>query len=481
MPADREVTVAEIQVRAAPVLRAAFCKGCGRCIDACARGCLAPGEQIDPASGLVPVAFDAALCNGCNVCVDACPEPYGLVEADLGARIAEAALRPVAAARPAPEAIPDVAVALPALEALVLKGTHAAAAGALVAGCRHFYGYPITPSTEGAEAMAAVLPALGGHFVQAASEVAAVNMMYGTAAAGLPVMTFTSSPGFSLMLEGISYMIGAELPAVFVDVMRGGPGLGNIGPEQSDLKLACRGLGHGNTRAIVLAPATPQEMLDDTILGFALAFRYRNPVIVVADGFLGQMTGRVTLPRAAVRPGVPAWAVHGDAAHRGNLVSSIHLAEVDLEAHNLALVAKYARIAAAEQRSESWRCEDAEVLLVAANTPARMAKGAVRALRAEGIRAGLFRPRTVWPFPVDALLPILPRVRRLVVVEASDGQLEDELRLALSHAGVVPPPIEHLQRMGGVLPSQREIVAAVKQGSPASPRSQSSQGMEIRS
>ena len=473
--------MAEIHVRAAPVLRASFCKGCNRCVDACARGCLSPGDRIDAASGVVPVAFDSTLCNGCNLCVDACPEPYGLMEAELGARLAQASRRPRAAGRPAPEAIPDAAVPLPALEPLVLKGTHAAAAGALLAGCRHFYGYPITPSTEGAEAMAAVLPSLGGHFVQAASEVAAVNMMYGTAAAGLPVMTFTSSPGFSLMLEGISYMVGAELPAVFVDVMRGGPGLGNIAPEQSDLKLACRGLGHGNTRAIVLAPATPQEMLDDAILAFALAFRWRNPVIVVADGFLGQMTGRVGVPRAAVRPGVPAWAVHGDAAHRGNLVSSIHLSEADLEAHNLALVAKYGRMAATEQRSESWCCDDAEVLLVAVNTPARTAKGAVRALRAEGVRAGLFRPRTVWPFPVDALLPLLPHVRRLVVVEASDGQLEDELRLALSHAGVAPPRIEHVRRMGGMLPSQREILAAVKHGSQASQQAQqASQALEVR-
>lgn len=463
--------MSEVQVRPKPVLRPAFCKGCGRCIEACARGCLSPGSQIDAASGLVPVAFDGDRCNACNVCIDACPEPYGLVEPELAAQLAEATRRP-RVAREAPAGIAPAELALPAVQPLVLKGNYAAAAGALLAGCRHFFGYPITPSTEGAEMMAALLPRLGGHFVQATSEVAAVNMMYGTAAAGLPVMTFTSSPGFSLMLEGVSYMVGAELPAVFVDIMRGGPGLGNIAPEQSDLKLACRGLGHGNTHAIVLAPSTPQEMLDDTLLAFRLAFRWRNPVVVVADGFLGQMTGRVSLPRAAVRPGMPAWAVHGDAAHRGNLVSSIHLSEADLEAHNLALVAKWAGIAADEQRVDTWRCEDAEVLLVAVNTPARMAKGAVRQLRAEGVRAGLFRPRTVWPFPIDALLPLLPRARRIVVVEASEGQLEDELRLALSHAGVAPPRIEHVRRMGGVLPGQREIVQAVK------PREA---GLEVRS
>jgi pyruvate/2-oxoacid:ferredoxin oxidoreductase alpha subunit len=274
-------------------------------------------------------------------------------------------------------------------------------------------------------------------------------------------MTFTSSPGFSLMLEGISYLIGAELPAVVFDVMRGGPGLGNIAPEQSDIKLVCRGLGHGHTHAIVLAPASPQEMLDLTMLAFELAFRYRNPVVLVADGYLGQMTGRVELPPYCVRPGVPAWAVTGDREHRRNLVCSIFLAEADLEAHNRRLVAKYARIAAAEARAELYRTEDAEIVLVACNTPARMAKGAVEALRERGVAAGLFRPITLWPFPAGALEPVARRAARLVVVEASAGQLEDELRLALSHAGVAPPPIQPIRRMGGVLPSVEAIVRGV--------------------
>jgi 2-oxoglutarate ferredoxin oxidoreductase subunit alpha/2-oxoisovalerate ferredoxin oxidoreductase alpha subunit len=275
-------------------------------------------------------------------------------------------------------------------------------------------------------------------------------------------MTFTSSPGFSLMLEGLSYMIGAEVPGEVVDVMRGGPGLGNIAPEQADIKLACRGLGHGNTHAIVLTPATPQEMLDLTRLAFDLAFKYRNPVIVLADGYLGQMTGKVSLPLTLVEPGLPDWAVWGDRAHRRNLISSIYLAETDLEAHNLRLSEKYRCIAEAEQRADLFLCEDAEVLLLACNTPSRMAKGAVRALRERGIRAGLFRPLTLWPFPIGALEPLLTRVHRIVVVEASEGQLEDELRLALSHAGVSGSlPISHVRRCGGVLPAQDEIVEAV--------------------
>jgi pyruvate/2-oxoacid:ferredoxin oxidoreductase alpha subunit len=344
----------------------------------------------------------------------------------------------------------------------VVKGAYASAIGALLAGCRHFYGYPITPSTEGAELMAKLLPELGGTFVQAVSEVATINMMYGTGAAGLRSMTFTSSPGFSLMLEGISYMIGADLPGVFVNVMRGGPGLGNIGPEQSDIKLACRGLGHGNTQAIVLAPATPQEMLDLTILAFELSFLYRNPVVLLGDGYLGQMTGRVDLPAEFVKPGLPDWAVWGDAGHRGNLNSSIFLQESDLEAHNLRLNAKYQRMTEREQRADLFLCDDADVVIVACNTPAQMAKGAVRELRSRGVRAGLFRPITLWPFPIDALRPLVPKVRRFVVVEASAGQLEDELRLAMSKDGLAcAATIDHVRRMGGVLPQQREIVERV--------------------
>jgi pyruvate/2-oxoacid:ferredoxin oxidoreductase alpha subunit/NAD-dependent dihydropyrimidine dehydrogenase PreA subunit len=443
------------EARPGPTLEPSYCKGCGRCLDACAHGCIAPGAQIDPLTGLVPVTLSLGECTGCNLCVDACPEPFGL--------------RP-GGERPAPRAphapavdVPDLRRALPEGRPLVLKGAHASAIGALLAGCRHFFGYPITPSTEGAELMARLLPALGGQFVQAVSEVAAVNMLYGCGGAGRPAMTFTSSPGLSLMLEGVSYLVGAEVPAVIVDVMRGGPGLGNIAPEQSDIKLLCRGLGHGNTHALVLAPATPQELLDFTFQAFELSFRYRNPVFIAADGYLGQMTGKVTLPAALVEPGLPAWAVSGDAGHRRNLISSIHLAEADLEAHNLALQAKFLRMSKAEQRADLYRCEDAEVLLVACNTPARMAKGAVRVLRDEGIAAGLFRPQTLWPFPVRKLKPLLEQVRWIVVVEASDGQLEDELRLALSHAGEgLGLDLRHVRRMGGVLPSQQEIVEGVR-------------------
>ena len=459
-----------------PFLLPQFCKACGRCITACPKHCISMGTEINPATGQTPVVIDQSACNACGLCITACPEPHGLMPTPsaLTTRPTIADLAPGEMIDPAelfgsrltsapcPTPIPDELIALPPVEPMILKGNHASAIGAVLAGCRHFFGYPITPSTEGAELLARLLPQLDGAFIQAVSEIAAVNMMYGCGGAGMRCMTFTSSPGFSLMLEGISYMIGAELPGVFFDVMRGGPGLGNIGPEQSDIKLVCRGLGHGNTHAIVLAPSTPQEMLDLTITAFDLAFTYRNPVVLVSDGFLGQMTGRVTLPQTMIKPGLPAWAVYGDRTHRRNVNTSIVLIEADLEAHNHHLLAKYDDMTAREHRADRYRCEDAEYLIIACNTPARMAKGAIRDLRDHGIKAGLFRPITLWPFPTARLLPLLPRIKGIVMVEAGPGQLEDELRLALSHAGVTNlPPIERVHRHGGVLPQQHEITDAV--------------------
>jgi pyruvate/2-oxoacid:ferredoxin oxidoreductase alpha subunit/NAD-dependent dihydropyrimidine dehydrogenase PreA subunit len=453
--------------RSKPFVVPEFCKGCGRCLPVCTKHSIVFADRVNPKTGLVPVEIDLDTCNACGLCFEACPEPYGLLPRPAGGgHLAPDDLRRLfergRASAPNPVAVPDQRGLLPACEPLVVKGNYAAAIGALLAGCRHFFGYPITPSTEGAELMAALLPQLHGVFMQAVSEVATVNHMYGTGSAGLRSMTFTSSPGFSLMLEGISYMIGAEVPGVFVNLMRGGPGLGNIGPEQADIKLACRGLGHGNTHAIVFAPSTPQEMLDMTMRAFDVSFAYRNPVIVLGDGFLGQMTGRVVLPASLVTPGLPAWAVWGDEAHRGNLISSIFLSEADLEQHNLRLNRKYERMRA-EARAELFLCADADVVLVACNTPARMAKGAVEQLRRDGVKAGLFRPQTLWPFPIDALVPVLSHATRLVVVEASAGQLEDELRLALSHAGVRGvPDIESIRHYGGILPQQNEIVATVR-------------------
>lgn len=458
-------TTKKKKIKAKPILYPQYCKACSRCIDCCPKDCIAEGTEIEPATGFIPVVIDLETCNACGLCLNACPEPYALLPLMPGdeapenpAVLAGTRITPL----PTPESVPDTRIAMPHLEPMVLKGNHAAAVGAIMAGCRHVFGYPITPSTEGAEMMAGLLPEIDGVFFQAVSETATVNMMYGCGGAGVPCMTFTSSPGFSLMLEGISYMIGAEVPGVFVNVMRGGPGLGNIAPEQGDIKLLCRGLGHGNTHALVLAPSTPQEMLDLTIDAFELSFKYRNPVIVACDGYLGQMMSRVTLPKEMVKPGLPDWAVNGDAAHRGNLITSFYLQEPVLEARNIMLNEKYAEMTRNEQRAETFFCDDAEWMVVACNTPARMAKGAVQSLRNKGIKAGLFRPISLWPFPIEQLVPQLDGVRGLVVVEAGSGQLEDEMRLALSHADVhAPPTINSVQHYGGVLPQEQEIVEKV--------------------
>ncbi|MBF0312428.1 MAG: 3-methyl-2-oxobutanoate dehydrogenase subunit VorB [Oligoflexia bacterium] len=456
-----------------------YCKGCGRCIEACPKQCISVGTDINALTGLVPVHFDLENCIGCSLCYSSCPEPYaiGMVAKEKIQEHQEKKQSQKSSintpneffgkaetpfTRPAP--IKDEVIPMPECGPLIIKGNYASAIGAILSGCRHFYGYPITPSTEGAELMAKLMPKLDGVFFQAVSEVATVNIMYGTGGAGVPCMTFTSSPGFSLMLEGISYMIGSEVPGVFVNVMRGGPGLGNIAPEQSDIKLVCRGLGHGNTHAIVLAPSTPQEMLDLTMKAFELTFKYRNPVMIVADGYLGQMTGKVKLPKMMKKPGIPDWAVYGDKAHRGNLICSIYLTEKELEEHNLHLTRKYDQMIKNEQMSDQYMCDDAEVLLVGCNTPAQMSKGAVAILREKRVKAGLFRPMTLWPFPIDKFKTVVGRARRIVVVEAGQGQLEDELRLALNKAGISNhPPISSVRRCGGILPSTDEIVQKVCQ------------------
>ncbi|MBF0359397.1 MAG: 3-methyl-2-oxobutanoate dehydrogenase subunit VorB [Oligoflexia bacterium] len=467
--------------KAKPFLFSEFCKGCGRCIEACPKNCIVIGQDINTFTGLIPIKISLENCIGCSLCVNACPEPYALAMSTeemrereereqsknkgAGATFSDPSEMFGLDKSPLPKAKKaiDEEMNLPISGPQILKGNYASAIGAILSGCRHFYGYPITPSTEGAELMAKLMPQLDGIFFQAVSEVATVNIMYGTGGAGLPSMTFTSSPGFSLMVEGISYMIGSEIPGVFINIMRGGPGLGNIAPEQSDIKLVCNGLGHGNTHAVVLAPSTPQEMLDLTMKAFELSFKYRNPVIVVADGYLGQMTGKVILPKKLKKPAIPEWAVYGDKEHRANLMCSIYLTEKDLEDHNHYLDRKYDEIKKNEQMADLYKCDDAEVIIVACNTPAQMAKGSVADLRSKGVKAGLFRPMTLWPFPIDKFKTVLPRARHIVVVEAnSSGQLEDELRLNLNRSQVtVHPPIHNVRRCGGILPSQQEITEKI--------------------
>lgn len=337
------------------------------------------------------------------------------------------------------------------------KGNVAVVKGGLLAGCRAFYGYPITPASEIAEAAALYLPQVGGTFLQAESEVAAINMVYGAAAAGLRVMTASSGPGISLMQEGISYLAGAELPCVIVDVVRGGPGLGNIAPEQSDYFALVKGGGHGSYRNLVLAPASVQEMADLTQLAFELADRYRNPAVVLTDGFIGQMMEPLDLHARIARPPEKPWAVCGTPETRQNLVTSIQLEPDVLEAHIQKLTAKYLQAAKTEAMHELYLAEDAEVLLVGYGIVSRVLRSAAEQLRREGLRAGLFRPVTLWPFPAKALAAAARRCQTVLVVELSTGQMVEDVRLALN--GSVP--VEFYGRSGGNVPLAEEICSRV--------------------
>ena len=333
------------------------------------------------------------------------------------------------------------------------KGNVALVKGAILAGCRGYYGYPITPASEIAEAAALYFPQVGGTFLQAESETAAINMVYGAAATGLRVMSGSSGPGLSLMQEGISYLAGAELPCVIVDVMRGGPGLGNIAPEQSDYFAMVKGGGHGNYRNLVLAPASVQEMADLTILAFELADKYRNPAVILADGFIGQMMEPLDLEyREVLQPEKP-WAVKGTHDTRGNLISSIFLETDVLEEHQRKMEAKYRRAQEAEPRHESCYVEDAEILLVGYGIVARILHSTVEALRQQGVKAGLFRPITLWPYPSEALVEAAANVEKVLVVELSNGQMVEDVRLALD--GTVP--VDFYGRGGGNVPSVKEL------------------------
>jgi 2-oxoisovalerate ferredoxin oxidoreductase alpha subunit len=337
------------------------------------------------------------------------------------------------------------------------KGNEAIVKAAVLAGCRAFYGYPITPASEIAEAAALYLPQAGGVFVQAESEVSAINMLCG-AAAGVRAMTASSGPGISLMQEGFSYLAGAELPCVIADIMRAGPGLGNIAPEQSDYNQIVKGGGHGNYRTLVLAPGSVQEMADLTTLAFDLADRYRNPVVVLADGFIGQMMEPVAFDPPRPVPPPPSWAVTGTAGTRRNLVSSIYLEPDMLERHIRKLEAKYAEAERREARVECWRTADAEFVLVGYGIVGRILKAVVEQARAHGIRAGLLRPLTLFPFPGSHLRELARTARAFGVVEMSTGQLRDDVRLALDGRA----PVEFFSRVGGNAPSAEEVLAFVQ-------------------
>ncbi len=343
---------------------------------------------------------------------------------------------------------------------VLMKGNEALAEAAIQAGCRHYFGYPITPQTEVAAYMAKRMPKIGGCFLQAESEIAAINMVYGVASAGKRVMTSSSSPGISLKEEGISYLAGADLPAFIVNVQRGGPGLGGIQPSQSDYFQSTRGGGHGDYHIIVLAPSSVQEMADLTVKGFDLADEYRMPAMVLADGTMGQMMEPVIMgnyqPKTVEKP----WAVTGTKMQRPhNIVNSLYLKPEELERTNFERYARYAVIEQKEAMYESFLMEDAEICVTAFGIASRVSRNAVLAARAEGIKVGMLRPITLWPFPKAPFAEAADHVSAFISVELSMGQMIEDVELATR----CKRPVYLCNRTGGMIPSPEQVLAKIKE------------------
>ncbi len=339
----------------------------------------------------------------------------------------------------------------------LIKGNDALAEAAIIAGCRHYFGYPITPQNEITAYMAKRMPEVGGIFVQAESEVAAINMVFGAAAAGVRVMTTTSSPGFSLMQEGVSYLAAAHLPCVLANIMRGGPGLGNIAGSQGDYFQAVKGGGHGDYKLIVLTPAYVQEMIDFTILAFDLADKYLIPVLILTDGIVGQMVEPAEFPKN-YKPSFydKSWALTGAKGRPRNVVRTLWLDDYGVENNNIRLQQKYAKIKAEFVMYEEFMTEDAEVILVAYGTPARICKAITKKLRNEGYKVGTFRLQSAFPFPEYRLMELAleKHVKGFLVVEMSAGQMVEDVRLSVKDY----KPVNFYGRMGGVLPEEKKII-----------------------
>lgn len=353
-------------------------------------------------------------------------------------------------------------------EYTLMKGNEVIAEAAIRCGCDGYFGYPITPQSEVLETLAARQPWLetGMVVLQAESEVAAINMVYGGAGAGKKVMTSSSSPGISLKQEGITYIAGAELPCLVVNVVRGGPGLGTIQPAQSDYFQACKGGGHGDYHLIVLAPASVQDMHDFVFLGFELAFKYRNPVMILSDGVIGQMMEKVKLadyqPRLTneeIAERYGDWATTGKPATRKrNIITSLELDSARQEQFNFKLIEKYKRVAENEVRFEEFQVDDADYLLVAYGSSSRICQKAIELARAEGIKVGLLRPITLFPYPTVEIQRLVPHLKAVMAVEMSAGQMVEDVRLAVN--GKIP--VTHYGRLGGMIPSPNEVVDALK-------------------
>ena len=344
-------------------------------------------------------------------------------------------------------------------EKILMKGNEALAEAAIMAGCRHYFGYPITPQTEVAAYMAKRMPKIGGTFLQAESEIAAINMVIGASAAGKRAMTSSSSPGISLKSEGISYMAGCDLPGLIVNVQRGGPGLGGIQPSQSDYFQATRGGGHGDYHLLVLAPASVQEMADLVFKGFDLSEKYRVPCMLLADGTMGQMMEPVALPKRTAEAIEKPWALTGtEGKRKPNIINSLALAPAELEAWNEVRFKRYDEIRLNEQMSESYLMEDAEICVVAFGIASRVSQNAVDTARAMDINAGMIRPITLWPFPETALKAAAEHCKAFVSVELNMGQMIEDVRLSIDCS----KPVSLCCRTGGMIPTPEEVVAAIQ-------------------
>lgn len=343
---------------------------------------------------------------------------------------------------------------------VLMKGNEALAEAAIRAGCHHFFGYPITPQTELAAYMSKRMPKIGGTYLQAESEIAAVNMVLGASAAGVRAMTSSSSPGVSLKGEGISYMAGSDLPALIINVQRGGPGLGGIQPSQADYWQATKATGHGDFQILVFAPSTVQEMVDLVSDAFDLADQYRMPAMILADGMLGQMMEPVSLPEEGEKaPAQKDWAASGHEGKRAhNIVNSLYLTPDKLEDLVKERFKRYETIKQKEQRAEEYLTDDADVVVVAYGASSRVARGAVNKAREMGLKAGLVRPITLWPFPTDALNRAASHAKNLLVVEMSMGQMVDDVKLAIN----CQKPVHFYGRTGGMIPTPAEVLEQIK-------------------
>ena len=345
-------------------------------------------------------------------------------------------------------------------EKVLMKGNEAIAEAAILAGCRHYFGYPITPQTEIAAYMAKKMPKIGGCFLQAESEVAAINMVYGVAGTGKRVMTSSSSPGISLKAEGLSYMAGSDLPCLVVNVQRGGPGLGGIQPSQSDYFQATKGPAHGDFRMIVLAPASVQEMASLTVKGFDLADKYRMTSMILADGTMGQMMEPVSLEEAKVESYDKSWAVTGTKCQRNhNIINSLSLVPEELEKLNFERYEKYKTIEENEVMYEEYMMDDAEICVSAFGIAARVAKNAIAMARAEGIKVGMIRPITLWPFPTKVFKAAAEKVNSFISVELSMGQMIEDIRASVEYK----KPVTLCNRAGGMIPSPEQVLEAIRE------------------